>query len=92
MDKKTIIAVAGSAIVTLLVTTIIGSLLGVFARGSDALTEDKIKAVLEETMVTTINGETKTYGEALSLINSKQITLEANQLSMQRALEALSAP
>lgn len=76
MDKKTIIATAGGALVTLIIGAVFASLMGTFERGSDALTEDSIKKVLEETLVTTINGETKTYGEALSIINEKQIVME----------------
>jgi len=77
VDKKTLITTIASVTVTLLVTAIVGSLLGVFQRGSDALTEDQIKAVLKETQVTVIDGETKTYGEALSLINEEQVRMKA---------------
>ncbi len=89
MDNKTLIAVGASAIVTLLVTTIIGSLFGVFARGSEALTEDQIRAVLEEVMVTD-NGDT--YGQVLVSVNNRLLVVETKLTSMQRALEALSAP
>ena len=77
MDKKTLITTAGTAVVTLLVTAIVGSFLGVFDRGQQALTEDQIKAVLEETQVTVIDGQTKTYGEALSLMNERQVRMDA---------------
>lgn len=89
MDKKTLIAVAAGAVVTLLVTTIIGSLLGVFARGSEALTEDQIKAVIKETLVTADN---RSYGEVLVDLNNRSIVMETKMESMERALVALSAP
>jgi len=87
MDKKTIIAVAGSAVVTLLATTVVGSFIGVFERGSAALTEDQIKAVITEVMIT---DEEKTYAQTLVEINTRLTMIEANQIGMQRALDILT--
>lgn len=87
MDRKTVIAIALSAIITLLATTVVGSLIGVFERGSDALTEDQIKAVLEEVLVT---DEEKTYAQTLAEINVRLASIEANQNGMQRALDILT--
>ena len=84
MDKKTITAVAASAAVTLLATTVVGSFIGVFERGSDALTEDMIKNVLEEVLVT---DEGMTYAQTLASINTRLTTIEANQTNMQKADE-----
>lgn len=87
MDRKTIITVASSAAITLLATTVVGSFIGVFERGSDALTEDQIKAVLEEVLVT---DEQKTYAQTLAEINLRLASIEANQTGMQRALDILT--
>ena len=76
MDKKTIISAILGAIITGIVMIALASFAGVFQAGSDALTEAQIKVVLKETLVTTINGETKTFSEALSLINERQIKME----------------
>ena len=40
-----------------------------FQAGSDALTEAQISAVIKKEMVVDINGETYTYGQALSKID-----------------------
>ena len=76
MDKKTIISAILGAVITGIVMIALASFAGVFQAGSNALTEAQIKAVLKETLVTTISGEEKSYGEALSLINERQIVME----------------
>jgi len=83
MDKKTLIATAAGALVTLAVGAAFGWFTGVFERGTDALTEDQIRKVLVEENVAIINGETMTYGEALSKISTEQAV-------MKQALVALS--
>lgn len=88
MDKKTITAVAGSAAVTLLVSAFLGYFIGVFERGTDALTNDQIKAVVKEALIT---DEEKTYAQTLVEINNRLTTMEANQTSMQSALSILIA-
>lgn len=87
MDKKTITAVAISAAVTLLVSAFLGYFIGVFERGSAALTEDQIKAVITEVMIT---DEEKTYAQTLAEINNRLTKIEANQDGMQRALDILT--
>jgi len=74
MDKKTLIAVAASAVVTLLATTTVGWVLGVFQRGSTALTEDQIKAVMEDVMVL---DDGDSYGKALSEIRTEQAVMKS---------------
>jgi hypothetical protein len=88
VDKKTITAVAGSAAVTLLVSAFLGYFIGVFERGTDALTNDQIKAVVKEALIT---DEEKTYAQTLVEINNRLTTMEANQTSMQSALSILIA-
>lgn len=77
MDKKAIIAV----VVTFAVTAFMGYLLATFQAGSDALTKDQIREVLQDENVAIIDGETMTYGEALNKIATEQAvqraTLEA---------------
>jgi len=77
MDQKTIITTGVAAAVTLIVTLVVGSVAGVFARGTEALTEDQIKDVLKDVMVADFNGETLTYGQALSKIDSRLTSMEA---------------
>ena len=87
MDRKTIITVASSAAITLLATTVVGSFIGVFERGSDALTEDQIKSVLEVYLVT---DEGKTYAQTLAETNLRLTAIETNLTGMQRALDILT--
>jgi len=88
MDKKTITAVAISAAVTLLVSVFLGYFIGVFERGSDALSEDQIKKVLAVVLVT---DEGKTYAQTLSSINTRLTAIETNQGHMQKADERMIA-
>jgi hypothetical protein len=89
MKDKIIFGIVGA-----LATSIVGLAVawgaGVFKAGTNALTEDQIKSVLQETLVTTINGETKTYGEALSLLSTNQTIMKTKLGSMEKALAALS--
>lgn len=73
MDKKTIIATAAATVVTLLVTMIVGWIAGVFERGSDALTEDQIEAVIKKVLVTDSG---KTYAATLSEVNGTLISID----------------
>lgn len=84
MDRKTITAIAASAAITLLATTVVASFIGVFERGSDALTEDTIKEVLKEVLMT---DEGKTYAQTLVAINTRLTTIEANQENMKQTDE-----
>jgi len=84
VDKKTITAIAMSAAVTFLVSAFIGYFMGVFERGSDALTEDQIKSVLAVVLVT---DEGKTYAQTLVSINTRLTTIEANQINMMKTDE-----
>jgi len=90
MDKKTITAVAISATVTLLVSAFLGYFIGVFERGSDALTEDTIRSVLKAALVT---DEGKTYAQTLAEVNNRLTAIETNQVNMiktdERTLAAL---
>jgi hypothetical protein len=88
VDNKAIIASGVTLVATLLLTALVGSFVGVFERGSDALSEDQIKKVLKDALVTD-SGDT--YGAALVNINNKLIVVETKLTAMERALEALSA-
>ena len=87
IDKKTIVAVAVSAAVTLLATSLVAYAIGVFARGSEALTDDQIKKVIKEVMIT---DEEKTYAQTLVEINNRLTVIETNTAGMQRALDILT--
>ncbi len=88
MDAKTIWATIIGAAVTLLVTTVVASLLGVFAAGSDALSKDQIKEVMNEVLVTPAG---VSFGAEIAAINTRLTAIETTLLHQQRALEALSA-
>jgi len=88
MDAKTIWATIIGAAVTLLATTVVAALLGVFKAGSDALTEDQIKEVMTEVLVTP---EGVSFGAEISNINTRLTAIETTLIFQQRALEALSA-
>lgn len=91
MDKKTIIAVAIAALVTFFVTSFLRGGQSVVEAGLDAQTEAAIRLVLREEMVLDLNGETKTYGQALSWIAAEQVKTTTRLNSMEKALLALSA-
>lgn len=73
MDKKTLIATASATVVTLVVTMLVGYVAGVFERGSDALTEDQIEAVIKKVLVTDSG---KTYAATLSEVNGTLISID----------------
>ena len=77
--------------VSVFITAFAMYLINTFTQGSDALTEDQILSVLKKGQVTYINGEKKTYGEALSGLSTNQAVIISKQETMQRALEALAA-
>jgi len=87
IDQKTVITSAVTFAVTAAFGLFIGSIAGVFERGSEALTEDKIKEVLMEIMVLD-NGQT--YGQALSSINTTLAVTEQRLGAMEAALIALT--
>ncbi len=88
MDAKTIWATVIGAVVTLLVTTVVASMLGVFAAGSEALTEAQIKKVMTDVLKTPAG---VSFGAEISNINTRLTAIETTLLFQQRALEALSA-
>jgi len=83
MDRKTIIATVVTFAVTAVLGLVFAAIGGVFdeeieqhERGATALTEDQIKEVLREVMVADIDGETLTYGQAFSKIDSRLRSIE----------------
>jgi hypothetical protein len=85
MISKTVFSNVIVAIITALILALSGWAAGVFKAGEDALTEQQIKAVMMEIMKADIDGETLTYGQALSRIDSRLSTMEG-------ALETLTKP
>lgn len=79
-----------TAVLVLIATRFVGGGLDTVEAGMDAATIAQIETVLDEKMVTTINGETKTYGEALSLISTEQAVMKNQLDTATRALEALT--
>jgi hypothetical protein len=52
---------------------------GLFQKGMDADSAEKMKTVLQEEMKAVINGETKTFAEALSVLSDNDVKM-AEQL------------
>jgi len=77
MDKKTIIAVIVATALTFLVTAFFTSGQEVVEAGLDAQVKEQIREVLREEMLVDINGETKTYGQVLSILHTKVTAMEA---------------
>lgn len=88
MDKKTIIASVITFAATAILGIIFGAVAGVFERGSEALTEDQIKKVLKEVLVTD-RGDS--YGKVLSDVSDRLLVVETKLTSMEKALTALAA-
>ena len=87
MDIKTLVATASGAAVTLVVGLIIGGLLGVFNAGSDALTEEQIKKVMSEILVTP---QGNSFGAEIDEINRRLTVMETTLGSHTRTLEILT--
>jgi len=77
MSWKTISAVIGAAIMTFMVTFFMTRGTEVVEAGLDAKTEAQIKKVMEEVMRVDFNGETLTYGQLLSSLDTKVTALTA---------------
>jgi len=77
MSWKTISAVIGAAIMTFMVTFFMTRGTEVVEAGLDAKTEAQIKKVMEEVMRVDVNGETLTYGQLLSSLDTKVTALTA---------------
>lgn len=87
IDQKTIVSGIVGAVIAAVVGLGVASMAGVFQRGTDALTEDKIKEVLKEVMVLD-NGQT--YGQALSNINTTLAVTDQRLGAMEAALTILT--
>ncbi len=87
MDMKTIIATAIGAGITLIIGIIITTLLGTFSAGSEALTEDQIKSVMAEILVTP---EGASFGAEINSINNRLIAIETTLKNHTRTLEILT--
>jgi len=86
MDKKTLMATAGATLVTLLVTMAVGWAAGIFERGSTALDEDQIEAVLKKVLVTDAG---KTYGQTLAEVNGTLIAIDTKVDIIQNDIDKL---
>lgn len=92
METKTIVGVLVGAIVTGLAVWILNGFTTKIDKGSAAITEEQIRAVLKAEQTTTINGVSMTYGEALSKISTNQILMQRDIDRQGRALERLIEP
>jgi len=71
MDLKTIIIAIVMVVVTFLATYFMTAGQEVVEAGLTAQFKEQIREVLIEEMVVDIDGETKTYGQVLSLLHTK---------------------
>lgn len=80
-DIKNLSWSALTGVVAIVGTLMVQSMFAAAEEGSEALEKQKITLIVEEIMeeklTTIIDGETYTYGEALSLIYSNQVALTA---------------
>ena len=78
-DQKTVVSNAliavGTAVATAAGMGSLGWVMGVFEKGTAAADKEQIRAVLTEVMQTTIDGETKTYSEALSVLSKNDTVI-----------------
>ncbi len=87
MDMKPIIAALVGAGIASVVGIMVAGLFGTFAAGTDALTEDQIKSVMAEILVTP---EGASFGAEINSINKKLIAIEVTLSQHTRTLEILT--
>ncbi len=77
MDKSSIIGTAVSVVVTLIVTMAVGSIMGVFEKGSAAMERDAIESIVDERLNSRLKTDTgMTHAEALATINISVARIE----------------
>lgn len=94
--QEAMIATVLSVTVTLIVTMAVGWFVGVFSRGQDAASEDQIRAVVKEMMVTddeqSYAAALETIDDAVVRINTKVEGIEADVTDIRGAVRALARP
>lgn len=94
MDSKSIKAAFIGAIVTGIAGIVVADVAGVWKRGEQGEIEDAIRVVLvqelDAKLSTTMGGETKTFGEALSKINENQVILINRVTTLEAAMKAMT--
>jgi len=95
-QKRTIIATAISVVVTLIITIVVGWFAGVFSRGQDAITEQMIKKVVKEILIT---DDDQSYAQALEEIDDAVVRIgtkvegiEDDVVDIRGAVRALARP
>jgi len=80
-DKKSLIGNAVTGVVAIVGTLVITNMFTAAEEGSEALEAQRIttivEAAIEKQMKVTIDGQTYTYGEALSKIHTEQVAITA---------------
>ena len=80
-DKKNFIGSAVTGVVAIIGTLVVTSLFNAAEEGSEALEAQRITTIVEtaidKKMNVVLNGETYTYGEALSKMHSEQVAMIA---------------
>lgn len=87
MDMKPIVAALVGAAIASVVGIIVAGLFGTFTAGSDALTEDQIKSVMAEILVTP---QGKSFGAEIANINIRLTAIETTLNQHTRTLEILT--
>ena len=86
MDLKQLGTHLGTVVITAAVMGVLGSMLGVFEAGTEALDKAQIRAVIEEVMVRE-NGDT--YGSSLVSIDGTLIAINTNITAIQKDIDKL---
>ena len=89
--KQTIITVAATAAITSIVGLLIASFAGLLQKGADAETEEIVRRVIRQEMVTEVGGEEKTHGEMLATLFNNQVEMKKDIERYGEALEILSS-
>ena len=80
-DKRGLISNAVTGVVAIVATLVVTSMFTAAEEGSEALEAQRITAIVEAAidnkMNVVLNGETYTYGEALSKIHTEQVAITA---------------
>jgi len=80
-DKKSLIGNAVTGVVAIIGTLVITNMFTAAEEGSEALEAQRIttivEAAIDNKMTVVLNGQTYTYGEALSKIHTEQVAITA---------------
>ena len=88
METKALVASVITALVTAIALGILGFFMGVFERGTKAMSEDQIEAVIERVLVTDTGA---THAAALSRVNGTLIEINTKVGIIQTDVDKLES-